>query len=99
MKTDLPMNISISVLTELAAKAHLTEGQLRSLKSTKNKIKSLRFQFSMQRPTVSKRVGQNLECCGGDDDDDDDDDDGGDDDDDDNYNNNNLFFFINVLNP
>ena len=62
IKTDFPFNISISVLTELAAEAHLTEGQMRSLKSTKNKLKSLRLQFSTRGPTVSKRLGQNLEC-------------------------------------
>jgi hypothetical protein len=61
IKTDLPFNISISLLTELAAEAHLTEGQLRSLKSTKNKLKSLRFQFSTRGLTVSKMVEQNLE--------------------------------------
>jgi hypothetical protein len=35
IKTDLPLNIPISVITELAAAALLTEGQLRRLKSTK----------------------------------------------------------------
>jgi hypothetical protein len=34
MKTGLQLNIQLSLLTPLAAEAHLAEGQLRQLKST-----------------------------------------------------------------
>ena len=44
----------------LAAKAHIA-GQQQHLRSARNKAYSLRFLFSIQKPTVSKRVGQNFE--------------------------------------
>jgi len=44
-----------------AAEVHRAEGQLRRLKSTRNKLKSLQFGFSTRWPTVSKRVGQYFE--------------------------------------
>jgi hypothetical protein len=61
IKTDLPLNIQVSLLMALVAEAHLAEGQLRQFKSTRDSLKSLKFRFGTRRPTVSKRIGQNFE--------------------------------------
>jgi hypothetical protein len=46
------------LLQAFAAKARTAEGQFQRLKSTLNKLKSLKFQSYMHRPTVSKGVRQ-----------------------------------------
>jgi hypothetical protein len=61
IKTGLQLNVQLSLLMALATEVHLTEGQLRWLKSTPNNLKSLKFRFGTRRPTVSERVGQNFE--------------------------------------
>ena len=63
--TDRPLNIyyiiSVSVSTEFVAEGHRTEGQLRRLRSTLNKLRYPKFRFDMRRRTVSKRAGQHFE--------------------------------------
>lgn len=44
----------------LVTDAHQAEGQWSHLESTPNKVKSLRFQASTQRPIVSKMEGKNF---------------------------------------
>ena len=51
----------ISQLIPLVAEAHLAEGQLQHLKSTRNKLKSLKFPVGKRRLKLSKRVGQNFD--------------------------------------
>jgi hypothetical protein len=45
-----------------AAKAQRAEGQFRRLKSTLNKLKSLKFQFGKRRLAVFKTVGKYFEA-------------------------------------
>jgi hypothetical protein len=56
MKTERPLNISVTLSMAISAKAHVAEGQFRRLKATLSK----QFRFGTRRPTVSKRVGQHL---------------------------------------
>jgi len=44
-----------------AAEAHRAEGGFRRLKSTLNKLKSLKFRFGTRRPSVSKGIRQYFE--------------------------------------
>jgi hypothetical protein len=44
-KTDLPLNVQVSLLMALAAETHLAEGHLRRFKSTRNSLKALKFRF------------------------------------------------------
>jgi len=55
------LNVSVSLSMTFAAVAHRAEGQFRRLKSTLNKLKSLKFRFGTRRPTDSIRVGQYFE--------------------------------------
>jgi hypothetical protein len=52
-ETERPLNIPVSLSMEYGAEAHREEGQFRGLKSTLNKLKSLKFQFGTNRPTYS----------------------------------------------
>jgi len=50
------MHIPLYLLVTLAAETRLKEGQLRSLMSLSNKLKTPRLRFGTRRSTVSKRV-------------------------------------------
>jgi len=52
------LNISVALSMAFAAEGHLAERQFRRLKSTLNKLRSLKFRFGTRRTIVSKRVGQ-----------------------------------------
>jgi hypothetical protein len=60
-ETERPLNISGALSMTFATEAHQAEGQLRRLKSTLNKLNSLKFRFGTRNPTVSKRVEQYFE--------------------------------------
>jgi hypothetical protein len=54
------INTSVSLSTVLTVEMRVAEGRSGRLKSTLNKIKSLKFRFGTGRPAVSKRVGQDF---------------------------------------
>ena len=60
-KTERPLNVSVSLPMPFAAKAHRAEEQFGRVKSTLNKLKSLKFRLGTRRPADSRSVGHYFE--------------------------------------
>jgi len=60
-ETERPLTVSIALSMIFVAVAYRTKGQFRRLRSTLNKLKSLKFRFGTRRPKGSKRAGQYFE--------------------------------------